>query len=91
MMSDDAKVKLYEILWKLIVPVLASLIVGFGTGYLGAERAIGQLQVRVDRMELVQDRLVEQQKQDGQMMVRIETKLDMLLNMQHIKSTVDER
>lgn len=75
-----AENKLNEFLVKLMLPLLASLIVGYGTGYLGAEKAIAELKVRVDRMELVQDRLVDQQRQDGQTMVRIETKLDMLMS-----------
>jgi hypothetical protein len=65
---------------KILVPVLTSLIIGFGTGYLGAERAIAVLEERVDRIEYVQNQLVEQQKEDGKTMVRIETKLDMLLS-----------
>jgi hypothetical protein len=73
--SDEKK----GMLERIIVPILVGLISGAFTGYMGAYTAIAVLEEKVNKLESRQDVIRTQQELDGRAMVRIETKVDLLL------------
>ena len=63
----------------IIAPIVVGLLGGAFTGYMGAYTAIAVLETRVDDLEQRQNAIKLQQEVDGRALVRIETKLDLLL------------
>jgi uncharacterized protein (DUF2062 family) len=67
-------------LWeRILVPVIVSAVMSGFTGYMGARTAIAVLESRVETLEHRQDQIKQQQDADGRTLVRIETKVDLLL------------
>lgn len=60
---------------KLVVPI----VVGLVTGYMSAQTAIAVLEERVSQLEVRQGIISTQQQADARAMVRVETKVDLLL------------
>jgi len=73
--SDNTK----NFLSSVLAPILVGLLGGAFTGYMGAYTAIAVLEARVADLEDRQKTIKTQQESDGRTLVRIETKLDLLL------------
>ena len=74
-MSDNTK----SFLSSVLAPILVGLLGGAFTGYMGAYTAIAVLESRGANLEQRQGTIKKQQESDGRALVRIETKLDLLL------------
>ena len=61
--------------WLVVASLIASMIVGMGSAYLTANAAVARLEVKVQRNE---EEITELRK-DRERMVRVETKLDVLI------------
>lgn len=59
--------------------LLAPIVVGLFTGYFSAQTAIELLEQRVSQLEVRQGVIATQQQADARAMVRVETKVDLLL------------
>lgn len=74
-MSEKTK----SLIMSVIAPVIVGLLTGGFTGYMGANTAIAVLERRVEDLEKRQAHIKTQQEIDGRTLVRIETKVDLLL------------
>lgn len=74
-MTDETKDRVGDLMRSFAAPT----IVGLVTGYMASVSAIAVLEERVKKLEERQAIIKTQQESDGRTLVRIETKLDLLL------------
>lgn len=65
----------------LILGMAPSVIVGMAAAYLTAHRFMAQTQVKIETLERTVAKIVESERNDAERLVRLETKMDILIGL----------
>lgn len=69
-----------EILVVVLPSVLSSLVVGMGSSYLTAQKVLAEHRIRLSELENKVDRIEETDRTSSERLVRLETKMDIILD-----------